>query len=408
MTTRLQNANNIKRILLLLIIYMVGGSVYSTINSNVQWLPIFGLILLIPNILSNVRTKVSKDEFLRSLVLYGFVLVVIANGFLHGGSLMSSIRMTLMFAFAYFVTFEIPFNEFRKIYIKFITYICAIDTVIYFILQRVGSFGFLPVAINSNMQSYRIGFIYNYLTLHPERNLGVYWEPGIFATMITIAFLLELLFEDNISVWRAVLYHVCVLTTGSAAGVLLILFCDLILIYRLAKKHTRSKSIAYIVFMLIYVVFIAAIVNLDYIIIFTGLNSQRAFARLMSDNFSNSARVLAIIRNWELFLSSPFSGKGIAEAYAAASNFSDTSTTTFMMVQFGIWGLIPTIGVIISVIGLRRDVITSITVITVFMLILNKEPHMGVIIVWLIMFYFLQVKQNVKTREKGTEIMTYI
>lgn len=402
MNIRLPNLNQTRRILILLIIYMISGSVYSTINSNVQWLPVLGIVLLLPNILANIRSKVSREEFHRGLFLYGFIAIVIINGFLRRASLASYIRLAFMFAFAATVTLEFSFDEFRKIYIRFVTAVTAIDTVIYFILQRVGSFNFLPIATNGNLQSYRIGIIYNYLTLHPERNAGIYWEPGVFVTIIAIAFLLELLFEEKVSVWRAILYHVCVIaTTASAAGVVLILFCDLILVYRLMERVTHSKTVAYLVFFLLYVLLIIAIANLDYIIIFTGLNSQRAFERLMSDSFGNSARMQAITKNMELFLSAPLFGKGIASAYETASNFSDTSTTTFMMVEFGIWGLIPTLRVIASIIGLKRDVITTVTVITVFLFILNKEPHTGIVIVWIIMFYFLKDGLNETYVENG-------
>ena len=104
-------------------------------------------------------------------------------------------------------------------------------------------------------------------------------------------------------------------------------------------------------------------------------------------------RTLAISRNLELFMQRPISGFGISEAYSLATGYSDTSTTTFLLVELGIIGILPTIALIISIIKLRKDLIITITLAVSFLFIINKEPHMGIAIVWVFMFYFMRMQK---------------
>lgn len=153
----------------------------------------------------------------------------------------SYFRTSLIFLFAFYITQEFTFSDFRKIFTKFITTMCVVDTLIYFVLQRVGQFSFLPIAYNSNGEGYRIGVIFNYLLSHPERNSGIYWEPGLFATMIILSFIMDLTFEKEVPFWRALIYHICIFTTASSAGIVLILFCDLLMLNRFMDSISNKR-----------------------------------------------------------------------------------------------------------------------------------------------------------------------
>lgn len=389
----------LRKWIILIILYILSGSTYITLISNSQWIAAIGIVLMVPSIIIAMKRTISINDFFRGLLAYGFSLFVMSVGIINKESLGSYFRVSLVFLFAYFFTKEFEFDEFRKIFTNFILVISAIDVMIYAILQKMGQFSFLPIAYNGNGEGYRIGIIFNYLLSHPERNSGIYWEPGLFATMIVLAFLLELIFEDKIHLWRAVIYHICIFTTASSAGVVLILFCDLILLNKFISTFSTNKAVNYCVFFVVYALLLTLFINLDTVLITTGLAQQRVYAKLLSDNMGSSARMQAFTRNWSLFCQNPIWGMGIGKAYSAAANFSDTSTTTFMMVEFGIIGALPTAFVIKSIIGLRKELIVSISVITIFLCILNKEPHMRIAIIWIIAFYFSKEKSNIINKE---------
>jgi hypothetical protein len=395
----------IRRLAILIVLYILSGSTYITLFSGSQWVAAFGICLMLPSIATSMRRNVTTMALLRGIFAYGFVIFVLSKGLLNRESLGSYFRVSLIFLFSFYFTQEFSFTEFKSIFTRFIAAICAIDTIIYFVLQRVGQFAFLPIAYNGNGEGYRIGIIFNYLLSHPERNSGIYWEPGLFATMIVLAFVLELRFEQKLHPWRMLIYHICIFTTASSAGIVLILFCDLMLLNRVISQYSSNKAVNYCIFFLVYMLLLTLFLNMDTFLTVTGLAQQRAYAKLLSDNMGSSARMQALSRNWSLFLQNPLTGIGIGGAYRAASNFSDTSTTTFMMVEFGAVGAIPTAFVIKSILGLKNKLIENVCLITIFLCILNKEPHMGIAIIWIFAFFFSKKREKRIVNTDGLEIL---
>ena len=68
-----------------------------------------------------------------------------------------------------------------------------------------------------------------------------------------------------------------------------------------------------------------------------GLENETVFRKLLSTNLSESYRMEAVRININLFSSSILNGIGIDEAYVLAENFSDTSTSTFLLAKYGIF-----------------------------------------------------------------------
>ena len=393
MNLRLENRLTLRRLPVLGILYVLSGSTYITLLPSLYWLAVPGMLLMVPTILYYMLGSFSKAGLRRGLFAYGFAAFVLASGLVRRDSMGPYFRIALVFLFAYYFTQEFRFSDFRKLYTGFTAAICLIDTGFYFVLQKTGGFSFFPVVTNSNGAGYHIGVLFNYMESHPERNTGIYWEPGLFATMIVLAFVLELLYEERISPWRAVIYHVCIFTTASSAGVVLMLLCDLILLNRLLNRFSDIGPIKYFFFVLLYLLLLAMLFYLDTVLTMTGLTKYRAFAKLLSGNIGGSARLEALVKNWGLFLQHPAAGIGIGEAYRSAANFSDTSTTTFMMVEFGIMGLLPTVFVLRGILGLKRELFENLNLITIFLCILNKEPHMRIAILWVLAFYFSRERE---------------
>ncbi len=140
---------------------------------------------------------------------------------------------------------------------------CNRHNYLFCFAENIGQFAFLPIAYNGNGEGYRIGIIFNYLLSHPERNSGIYWEPGLFATMIVLAFVLELRFEQKLHPWRMLIYHICIFTTASSAGIVLILFCDLMLLNRVISQYSSNKAVNYCIFFLVYMLLLTLFLNMD-------------------------------------------------------------------------------------------------------------------------------------------------
>lgn len=95
---------------------------------------------MLPSIATSMRRNVTTMALLRGIFAYGFVIFVLSKGLLNRESLGSYFRVSLIFLFSFYFTQEFSFTEFKSIFTRFT--ICAIDTIIYFVLQRVGQFAF--------------------------------------------------------------------------------------------------------------------------------------------------------------------------------------------------------------------------------------------------------------------------
>lgn len=76
-------------------------------------------------------------------------------------------------------------------------WITAISLVGYYLVNYTTLLSGLPRMINSNESEYTVGYIFNYITRMPERNCGVFWEPGVFASFLCTAMLYEILFSSQ-------------------------------------------------------------------------------------------------------------------------------------------------------------------------------------------------------------------
>ena len=79
----LDNKLTIRRILVLLILYILSGSTYITLISSSERIAAAGIILMSPVIVSTMRRNVSGPAFCRGLLAYGFAAFVIGIGMIN-------------------------------------------------------------------------------------------------------------------------------------------------------------------------------------------------------------------------------------------------------------------------------------------------------------------------------------
>lgn len=380
-------------IICFLIFYILSGSPYMTVYSNIRNIIYLGILLLVSSL--NLRIR-NKAEIENETILILACLTCFIIGLIHNEAIMPYISLCAIFVFSYLFSKACSMKYFIKIFQEIFIRISIIDLCFYFVLQYVGQFSGFPEIINSNGVVYKIGIIFNYMKNVPIRNCGIFWEPGLYATAIIISLLFEYIFVEKMSYFRIVVLHICMFTTFSSAGIVLLLICDLLLLKEVLYKFIE-KRIAIVVLGMFLGVLVILMLNSDSILIALGLNNHEFYYKLMSSNTKNSSRVLAISHNIELFRTNPFFGVGIVKSYANTHLVEDTSTTTFMMSEIGIIGIIPTIGIIYSVFKQHISYIEKIIIVSILLIIINKEPHMNLVLIWTLMFYMI----NEKVRDDG-------
>lgn len=140
---------------------------------------------------------------------------------------------------------------------------------------------------------------------------------------------------------------------------------------------------------------IAVFLNLDKILIASGLSQTGTFAKLMSGTLSESQRGRAIQDSFALFMENPILGNGVEKVSQSMNYIADTATSIYAMSIFGILGCSYSVFYIVG--GLRQhkvNLLTRIVLIIIIFGILNKEPHIDLLFTWVFGFFLLKVAEE--------------
>lgn len=253
----------------------------------------------------------------------------------------------------------------------------------------------LPLTLieNRNGVTYLNGYIFFLIEFEGEllpRALGVFWEPGLFASFLAIACLVELsLVERQPSRLRLSLYILALLLTQSTAGYLLLVFVGFVAFFR----RRRGVGIA---FVLSLVGGMLAYLYTDKVVSFLAAYQPAVFGKIDDGGFFSETRWNALLVDLDLFGQSPIVGMGIggaSEGFLSSMDLmvrAQTSTSGFFLAALGIPGIIYSIAWVWGPMRLKNISIYARVWFSVCMLtIVNKEPHMTLLFSYCLLFYLL-------------------
>jgi hypothetical protein len=253
----------------------------------------------------------------------------------------------------------------------------------------------LPQYRNVKGMPYLSGYVFfvydNHLTY---RNMGPFWEPGIFGSYLAVALLLLVSNKGRFkNVFFAIL-SLCMISTMSTASSLFLL---LAIGYWLTVGY--SGVMLRFLILLIGIIFMVLIIfYLPQIMVSLADALPSLFSKFNAeDSASISERVASPITNIKLFFIKPYFGFGLAqqlENYKMYTDAAQTSTSTFFLSSFGGMGVIYTLSWLYGVIKQNRISLMSRFIILVFVFsILNKEPHYYFTLTYIILFYLVKREQ---------------
>lgn len=387
-----------------LAIIINSGNMVITMNPNLQYMNIlFSFIFIIP-IINEYRSGKLNIFRISLLTLLIMVMITFVSTGLSNPAYYFMFMFNVLFAFGFVVIYE--FEDFARIFLKIMIIVSIISLFGYFLSNNTNVLDILPLKNNTNGVTYRVGYIFNYITIIPERNCGMFWEPGLFATFLNIALVFELSFmKKKPSVFRITLFVICILTTKSSAGYALLLFIFILVMLNKDKSKIKS-NLYYIIIFILFLLSILIIFNYSAILESTGLSQNYMVQKLVFENLQDSSRYLAVKHNLSMFFSNPIFGVGIVESVKNIKYVADTSTTTYFMSIFGILGFQYTFYWVYGIMkNKEKTIFANIIILTIFIMIINKEPHGGIIFTWCIMFYFLKnsvINRRCKLNENKT------
>lgn len=356
---------------------------------------------------SIVRIKY-KDFLLSGIILLSIIMTVMLN--YSSPLLVSTLKLIAIISIAFLLANTYSINDFAYVFIR-VAKILAIISLLYYITYALMGFAFgFGTVLGENGSSYINGILFfrNTALSLGTRNIGIFWEPGVYASFLLTAMTLQILFFEKIKIFDQFLFTLCVITTGSTSGILLT-FLIFILIFNAKVKKLKLfvNIILLLVFGVVFVRFndiIEMLLSLDYGLFYKLANT---------DVRTTATRLNSPLINLKIWMQKPIFGWGFIDAakeyfkltQASSVDISaQTSTNTQILAGYGLIGLTYTFAWLKSVFKLHDvAVVVKLVVLVLFLLILNKESHTTDVYMWCtLMFLLSSVSKKDRSYAKGS------
>lgn len=311
-----------------------------------------------------------------------------------GSPLNSALGLSAFITCALLLTIAVPWQSFLSAFIRAMDWIAAIGVAATVAIVYGGLRLPLSTVVNDNQVAYLNGYLFFLVDLGEgilPRALGVFWEPGLFASFLVVAVLAELcLVERRANRWRLALYAVAVLLTQSTAGYILLLFTCFVAFF---SRRGRGTDLAFLGSL---IVGLLSSYSIDRIIAVLAASQPDVFGKISDGGFLSETRWNSLLVNWDLFSQSPLVGMGLggaSESFSASMDTmlrAQTSTSGFFIAAIGVSGVLYTGAWVLGV--LRQTSVppyARVWMLVCVLVIVNKEPHTTILFSYCFLFYLL-------------------
>lgn len=384
--------NNVFYWILSVVVIFYSGSAVSIISSEYRNSIVYVAAFFFVLRLLERRFTVSKS--IRTMFFFYFVIMIAMTVAATTYSTFY-LRLFATIYLAYEISERIDCEQFIDIYEKVVQYITIIALAGYFCVNVLGVGSGLPQFVNVNGEVYRGLVFFNFIERLPERNCALFWEPGLFATALTFALIFELIYQKKKNAMRIVLYVAGIITANSTAGYVMLVLLLVLASLKIQPEQKPIRILLAVVQIAIVIAAVAAFLNLDKILVMSGLSQNAAFAKLMSGTLTESQRGRAIQDSFASFMESPLFGNGAVKIAQGMNYVADTATSIYAMSIFGILGCGYSIFYITGVFKQRNiNLITRVVLLIIVFGILNKEPHLDLLFTWIFGFFLLKKDED--------------
>lgn len=295
----------------------------------------------------------------------------------------------LICAYCYMKT--TPFQQFCRQFLWFMKLVSYASLVLFVCVNILGMSESFSTYVNVN----KVTYLSMYLAFAQEnssfRCMGPFWEPGIFATFLILAIVLECCFVNRPMRWYNVIFFTfMVLMTFSTAGYLLLIIAFLIILNQKSERKVSALlnySILLVCFLLFF--FFDDLIQLLATLIPSVFNKITWLSVSMMTRFSNP---LVDFQIWKEY---PFLGAGIRNYQSLwlreSAKYiigSRTSTLTYYPATIGLGGFLYAMMVFRCVNRQKHlSFIVRLSLLLLYVCMLTKEPHYNNLLMLLFIMY---------------------
>ena len=401
MTERMGKSNDISLIRVLAVLSILGvlfcsGSAASICYSGYT-LPIAAVLVItwvLVFLTQNPRLRLLSPEALTLCVLTGGAIFSLLLSRMVGWT--SCVTFLCVLCVAYLLVRVLGIRPVARGFVGTMEVVAVISLIGFFVFEVLGvnpPFPTMMTHTGSTIYSNAIIFVVD-LGMNSGRNVGLFWEPSIYAAYINVSIAI-LLFCDrsNRRTKRLALFILVLLTTESAGG-LIELLCILVAYwYRQGSKPLVVVSLVALVaaFVLTYTQLQSMLLSINYDLFYKFFGG--------SNSGTTQTRLECPILNMQIWLQSPLFGSGFYGAdtmyddlrmSSVISNLAQTSTVTYLPAAIGVFGFALFIACIY---GFAKIVdlpaFSKIALFIAVMVFLNEEPCTYFVAMYLLVFMLL-------------------
>ncbi len=242
-----------------MVVILSSGHAFQTLIPELRFLKFpVSLFFIIP-----IIKKLNFEEIRRFNSLSTFFLIFVVMNLLTGtfytfkglgGLTYLGFFSTIVISFGIVISYDLKaiLIIFKRVMIS----ISLVSLLGYILSNYSEILTFLPTITNVNGYDYRIGFIFNYIPIVSQRNFGMFWEPGIFATYLSVVLFMDVL--DNKKLFTKILLITTIISTKSAIGYIILtnILLFSVLFYRKDVVHFNKKSFVLLIIFILIILFI--------------------------------------------------------------------------------------------------------------------------------------------------------
>ena len=386
------SSDNFLRSLLLIVLataIFVNSGYYRATETG-SYLPLFFLVAVVVFCFLPRAREIStaKADWLLIALLVGMGISILVN--FNTANLLSGGRVAVTMLCSYMLSRYLKLEVFVKIFTRSVKVI-IVSTVLVQLLLMTGLRA-LPM----------LGDYYDLFIVtgrgENARVFGIFWEPGVFASMIVISMLLEYFISGKKTTFVGfVLYVTGMLMTKSTAGMVIFILIILGLLWKRANiKKNYAYTALFILFAFIIVVFLQPIMEL-----LVEVNPELFGKLLETESSTTSTRLNGPLVNLKVFWEKPMFGWGFTDSSTEILKLmpstgedkvvAQTSTSTQLMAAIGVLGIAYSLGFILPLFSKKKlshlSFESKFIVAVCMLLVVNKEPHLFIAASWIMLFY---------------------
>lgn len=301
---KIKKQSFVGQILVFYIVIITDTLIFAT-YTNKQLEKISQWSIIVITFLFIFKYVLDKKRSNKGLISVGIVIISLIVSMLYNNDFTGGyVLKTLIVVFGFIYTRYYSYEYFVDVYLRIMKWIMISSLALY--ILRLASFdlSFLPILYNTKGMAFYSIYIAN---IHVNisgllRNIGPFWEPGVYSTYLCIAYYFSLYSNRKINKWDIILIIISIVLTFSTTGVIVLLVISISYLY--SREKFSDKKVKWLI--------VFSVIIITAVILENGLIYDKLFYKFVRgiDTATFSSRWNSIWGNLIMIYNHPLLGGG--------------------------------------------------------------------------------------------------